>query len=224
LRHMSRLLAAVAAFAVAAGIAPTLSAASDAAAGASAEHSGLSSDDQALVDQAAAYLDSLTSVKGRFTQIDARGQVIGGTLYLKRPGLARFAYDPPSNLLVVSNGRSVTVTNPRLKTTNHYPLSFTPLSILLAKHAGLGHGVVVSRVTHLGDGFAITARAAGHRGAGQVIITFRTDPLRLTAWTLTDAEGQTTEVRLTEMSAASGLDSSLFTPPSYDDRRDSAPE
>jgi outer membrane lipoprotein-sorting protein len=224
LRLLFRLLAAIAAFAVATGIAPTLSAASEGAPGASAEHAGLASDDQALVDQAAAYLDGLTSVKGRFTQIDARGQVIGGELYLKRPGLARFAYDPPSNLLVVSDGRTVTVTNPRLKTTNHYPLGFTPLSVLLAKHAGLGHGVVVTRVTHLGDGFAINAHAAGHHGAGQVIITFRTDPLRLTAWTLTDAQGQTTEVRLTDLTAASGLDSSLFTPPSYYDRRAPAPE
>jgi len=84
--------------------------------------------------------------------------------------------------------------------------------------------VVVSRVTRLGDGFAIAARAAGHRTAGQVVITFRTDPLRLSAWTLTDAEGQTTEVRLTELKAAPGLDTSLFTPPSYYDRRGSAHE
>ncbi len=223
MRLMRRVLAATAAVAVA-GIAPTLSAAPEAAPGASAEHAGMSPDDQALVDRAAAYLDGLTSVKGRFTQIDARGQVSGGVLYLKRPGLARFAYDPPSNLLVVSDGRNVTVSNPRLRTIDHYPLSFTPLSVLLANHAGFGRGVVVTRVTHLGDGFAINAHAAGHHGAGQVIITFRTDPLRLTAWTLTDAEGQTTEVRLTELKAAAGLDSSLFTPPSSYDRRESAPE
>jgi outer membrane lipoprotein-sorting protein len=224
LRLMPRLLAAIAGAAVVAGIAPSLGAAAEAAPGASAAHAGLSPDDQALVDRAAAYLDGLTSVKGRFTQIDARGQVSGGVLYLKRPGLARFAYDPPSSLLVVSDGRNVTVSNPRLRTIDHYPLSFTPLSVLLANHAGFGRGVVVSRVTHLGDGFAITAYAARHRAAGQVVIAFRTDPLRLTAWTLTDAEGQTTEVRLTELEAAAGLDSSLFTPPSYYDRRESAPE
>jgi outer membrane lipoprotein-sorting protein len=224
LRLISRLLAAIAVFAGAAGIAPTLSVATGAAVGTSAEHARLSPDDQALVDQAAAYLDGLTSVQGRFTQIDARGQVSAGVLYLKRPGLARFAYDPPSSLLVVSDGRSVSVTDPRLKTTDRYPLSFTPLSVLLGKHAGLGRGVVVSRVTHLGDGFAITAHAVGRPGAGQVIITFRTDPLRLAAWTIVDAEGQTTEVRLTELKAASGLDSSLFAPPSYYDRRESAPE
>jgi outer membrane lipoprotein-sorting protein len=221
LRLMPRLLTAIAALAVVWATAPAPRAATDA--DTDATHQGPAADDQALIDQAATYLDSLTSVKGRFTQIDARGQVVGGTLYLKRPGLARFVYDPPSNLLVVSDGRTVTVTNPRLKTTNRYPLGFTPLSVLLGKHAGLGHGISVTRVTRLGDGFALTAHASGHRGIGQIIMTFRTDPLRLSAWTLTDAEGQTTEVRLTELQGAP-LDSSLFTPPSYYDRRDSSPQ
>lgn len=179
----------------------------------------LPADDQALVNEAGAYLDGLTSVRGRFEQSDARGQSIGGVLYLKRPGYARFAYDPPSNLLVVSDGRTVTVSDPRLKTTNHYPLSFTPLSLILSRHAGLEHGVAVTRVSRLGDGFAITAHAAAHPHAGQIILTFHTDPIRLAGWTLTDAEGQTTQVRLSSLAAAPGLNPSLFTPPSYYDRR-----
>ena len=185
---------------------------------------GVSADDQTLVNAAGAYLDGLTSVRGRFEQTDARGQASSGVLYLKRPGYARFAYDPPSNLLLVSDGRTVTVTNPRLKTTNSYPLSFTPLSLILSKHAGLDHGVAVTRVTRLGDGFSITAHAAGHRGAGQVVLTFQADPMRLTGWTLTDAEGQTTEVRLTSLAAAPGLNPQLFSPPSYYDRRPAPPE
>jgi len=181
----------------------------------------LSAGDQALVERAGAYLDSLASVRGRFQQTDARGQELGGTLYLKRPGLARFVYDPPSELLVVSDGRSVTVSDPRLKTTNRYPLSFTPLSLILSKHAGIGHGVTITRVTNLGDGFAITAHATAHPRAGQIILSFSVNPMRLTGWTLTDAEGQTTQVRLTSLAAAP-LDASLFRPPSYYDRRQPA--
>src|SRR5580704_5449413 len=76
---------------------------------AAAPASGLSADDQALVAQAAAYLDGFNELKGRFTQTDARGAVTSGTLYLKRPGYARFAYDPPSSLLVVADGRNVSI-------------------------------------------------------------------------------------------------------------------
>jgi outer membrane lipoprotein-sorting protein len=211
LRVVSRLAAILVALTLAAGLAAPLAAAS------------LSPDDQALVNQASAYLDGINAVRGRFEQTDARGQVSGGVLYLKRPGLARFAYDPPSSLLVVSDGRTVTVTNPRLKTTNRYPLGLTPLSVLLSGHVRLDRGVAISRVTRLDAGFAIAAYQAGHRAQGQVIMTFGDNPLRLTAWTMIDAQGQTTEVRVTELKAVPGLDPGLFTPPSYYDRRESAP-
>ncbi len=185
--------------------------------------SGLSADDQALVAEAAGYLDGFNELKGRFVQTDPRGAVSSGTLYLKRPGYARFAYDPPSSLLVVADGRNVSITDPRLKTNDRYPLSFTPLSLVLSKHIRLDKGVLVTRVTHLSEGFAITAQDANHRSQGQVILTFNSHPLRLAAWDMTDSAGQTTRIRLTSLAATSGLDPSLFTPPSYYDRRPAAP-
>jgi outer membrane lipoprotein-sorting protein len=184
--------------------------------------SGLSADDQALVAQASAYLDGFNELKGRFVQTDSRGAITSGTLYLKRPGYARFAYDPPSSLLVVADGRNVSITDPRLKTNDRYPLSFTPLSLVLAKHVRLDRGVLITRVAHLGDGFAITAQDANHRAQGQVILTFRSHPLRLAGWDMTDSSGQTTRIRLSSLSPTSGLDPSLFTPPSYYDRRPAA--
>jgi outer membrane lipoprotein-sorting protein len=185
---------------------------------AKAQASGLSPDDQALVAQASAYLDGFNELKGRFTQTDSRGAVTGGELYLKRPGYARFAYDPPSSLLVVADGHNVSITDPRLKTNDRYPLSVTPLSLVLSKHIRLDKGVLVTRVTHLTDGFAITAQDGGHRAQGQVILTFHANPLRLTAWDMTDAQGQTTRIRLSSLAPTSGLPQSLFTPPSYYDR------
>ena len=58
----------------------------------------LSAADNALVQKAVAHLQSLTSVKGRFTQTDPRGRTGGGDFYLKRPGKVRFAYDAPNDL------------------------------------------------------------------------------------------------------------------------------
>ena len=94
---------------------------------------------------------------------------------------------------------------------------------MLSKHIRLDKGVLVTRVTRLTDGFALTAQDAGHRAQGQVILTFRGHPLRLTAWDMTDAEGQTTRIRLTSLAPTSGLPQSLFTPPSYYDRAPVAP-
>lgn len=173
----------------------------------------LSAEDKALVAQATDYLQNLSEAKGRFVQTDPRGGISEGELYLKRPGRARFAYDPPSSLLVVSDGRTVFVVDPRLKTSNHYPLKYTPLSLFLARQIRLDRGVAITGVTHFVNGFGLTARDAHNETKGQITLTFATAPFRLSDWTMTDARGQTTRVRLTNLEPTSGLGDALFTPP-----------
>jgi outer membrane lipoprotein-sorting protein len=170
----------------------------------------LSPDDKALVDRAATYLQNLGEVKGRFVQTDARGSISRGELYLKRPGRARFAYDPPSSLLVVSDGATVFVLDPRLHSFNHYPLKYTPLSLFLARQIRLDRGVQVTHVTHFSNGFGLTANDAHHEAQGQITLTFATDPFRLTDWTMTDARGQTTRVQLVGLESTVGTDPALF--------------
>lgn len=170
----------------------------------------LSAEDRALVDRAAAYLESLAEARGRFVQTDARGATTQGALYLKRPGKARFEYDPPAGLLVVSDGGNVSVQNTRLKTFESYPLAATPLSLFLARRIRLDRGVVVSRVARFSDGFAITARDGKRQAEGQITLTFTDSPLSLAGWTVTDAQGQATRVRLSGLQKTSGLAPSLF--------------
>lgn len=170
----------------------------------------LSAADQALVDRAVAYLEGLAEARGRFVQTDGRGRSTTGELFLKRPGKARFAYDAPSGLLVVSDGGVVSVQDKRLKTFDKYPLSATPLSLFLARTIRLDKGVTVSRVARLSDGFAITARDGRKQTGGQITLTFRDSPLALSGWTVTDAQGRPTQVQLQGFQRASGLDKSLF--------------
>ena len=170
----------------------------------------LSPADQALVARATAYLEGLAQAKARFVQTDARGQTTTGTVYLKRPGKARFAYDPPSGLLVVSNGSTVAVADSRLKSFDSYPLGMTPLSLFLARTIRLDKGVQVTGVTRMADGFTLTARDGRKQTAGQIALTFADAPLRLAGWAVTDAQGHTTQVRLEGLAPAANLDPGLF--------------
>jgi len=170
----------------------------------------LSPADQALVDKALAYLQGLAEAHGRFTQTDARGATSQGDLYLKRPGKARFAYDPPSGLLVVSDGGAVAITDSRLKTFDSYPLAATPLSLFLARTIRLDRGVQVTRVAKMSDGFAITARDGGKETTGQITLTFKDNPMTLAGWTLLDAQGRSTQVTISDLERASGLPPGLF--------------
>ena len=175
----------------------------------------LSDQDKALVAKAAAYLEGLGELKGRFEQTDARGGFSHGDLYLSRPGRARFAYDPPDGRLMISDGRTVWVSDPRLKTLNHYPLRSTPLALFLSQHVRLDRGVAVTNVDRYSDGFALTAVDSNHRAQGQIVLVFADSPIRLREWSLTDSQGRTTRIRLTGLKSTSGLDPDLFSPPNH---------
>lgn len=176
-----------------------------------AQTTGLDPDDQALVDKAVSYLEGLNEVKGRFTQTDPKGRVATGDFYLKRPGKIRLAYDPPNDLLVVSDGSVVSVQDNRLKSPpDQYPLSLSPLSLFLARHIRLDRGVRVTKVEKTPDGFTITARDGGHKTPGQVSLTFSDNPMTLKEWTVVDAQSGATRVALSGLTPAS-LDNDLFT-------------
>jgi len=169
----------------------------------------LSPDEKALVDKATAYIQTLGSAKGRFIQTDARGSQTQGTFYLQRPGKARFAYDGPAGLLVVSNGTNVNIFDSRLKTFESYPLARTPLVLLLAREVRLDRGVTITGVRKLADGFTITATDARRQTLGRIALDFSNEP-SLLGWTVTDVKGGETRVRLVDFEKTAGLDPKLF--------------
>ncbi len=160
----------------------------------------LASDDSALVSKAVGYLEGLTSAKGRFEQTDSRGETTTGTFFLQRPGRARFDYDPPSGLVIASNGFKVTVVNRRLKTIESYPLGLTPLGLFLARNIRLDQGVFVSAVDRTASGFIVMAQDAHKRSQGSIALSFSNQPMRLQGWVVTNAQGQSVRVRLADLS------------------------
>ena len=176
----------------------------------SAPRAPRSAADKALVDQAAAYLQGLTSAKGDFIQTDARGRTTRGVFYMQRPGKARFEYAAPSGLLIVADGSNVNVQDRRLRTFDRYPLGSTPLTLFLSRRIRLSEGVEVTRVVRSSDGFQLFARDGKRQAEGSIILAFAGNPLRLIEWTITDAQGGRTRVQLASLQAVSGLSPSLF--------------
>ncbi len=90
------------------------------------------------------HFSSIKTMAGDFVQIGPTGKQTGGKFYIDRPGKIRFNYDSSSPLKVVSNGSSVAIGNTRLGTWQLYPLSSTPLKLLLSRHIDLGGSMVKS--------------------------------------------------------------------------------
>jgi outer membrane lipoprotein-sorting protein len=166
--------------------------------------------DLELVNRATAYLQGLKEAQGRFEQTSPRGVVTTGELFLSRPGKARFQYDPPSGLLVVSDGKTVSVYDSRLKTFDRAPLSATPLALLLARRVRLDEDVEVARVGRIDNGFFLTVRKTnGRDNQGYITLMFGEAPTVLRGWTLVDGQGQTTRVKITDLKPES-VDGNLF--------------
>jgi outer membrane lipoprotein-sorting protein len=177
-----------------------------------ATDSSVTPEQKALVDRAAAYIQNLKTVRGRFTQVDGNGAMTTGVLYLDRPGKARFEYDPPAGLLVVSDGYNVEVHDRRLKTYNIYPLGRTPLVLLLAKHVRLDRGVVITDVEQTPSGFVIDAKDGSKKAEGRISMSFSTEggAVALRGWTITDLAGKETRVQLGGLTPVDHLDPNLF--------------
>jgi len=155
--------------------------------------------DKARIAKATAYLQNLSGAEGRFEQIDDRGRRVQGKWFLQRPGKIRFEYDPPSSLLVVSNGRQVNTWDPRLQAFNSYPLSETPLSLFLDKTIRFDQGVIITEIASNAAGFTLKARSRNKSVDGSVKLQFDQTgdgPVSLKQWTITDAQGKATSVHL----------------------------
>lgn len=172
----------------------------------------LSPQDQATVQRALAYLQGVTTAQGHFVQTNPRGGSASGIFYLQRPGKARLDYDPPSGVTVASDGHVLTQVNRRLKTIQSAPLGFTPFALFLSSNIRLEKGVTISAVTHTAQGFSLTARRGRKTTQGQITFNFAAEPISLKGWSLTEPQGRTTVVRLTDFARSAPHPTAFFEP------------
>ncbi|WOC16278.1 outer membrane lipoprotein carrier protein LolA [Pseudochrobactrum sp. MP213Fo] len=147
--------------------------------------------------QAQAIANQFTAVKtmtGEFVQFGPKGDQTGGKFYIERPGKIRFNYDK-SPITVISDGESVVVNNKKLDTWDLYPLSKTPLKLLLSDHVDLGGG----RLRGLkNEPDALTMVLGDKSVFADATISLMFDPANaeLKQWTITDAQRQDTTVMI----------------------------
>jgi len=166
--------------------------------------------DAADLDRISTALNAVQTMKADFTQIDPSGAVEQGQLYIEKPGKMRFQYQPPSPLTVVSDGLDVAVFNSKLNTADRYPLSTTPLNILLSNHTNLQRNKNVVGLEHQPGLLVVKARSNDRRMTGNITITFSDPGLELRQWTVTDAQGLATTVSIRNVQTGVTLQPELF--------------
>ena len=157
------------------------------------------------------YINSLKVVQADFTQINADGTIATGKIYIRRPGRARFEYNPPSKALVIAGGQQLAIFDEKSNTgPTQYPLKRTPLNLILARSVDLSRADMV--VGHSFDGTATTVIAQDPENPeyGTITLTFTDSPTELRQWVITDDVGDQTTVILGALENVTNLNSNLF--------------
>ncbi|WP_300057080.1 outer membrane lipoprotein carrier protein LolA [uncultured Roseobacter sp.] len=174
---------------------------------------GTAAAEKLSLNEISAYLNSLKTAQGEFTQINDDGSISTGTLYISRPGKMRFEYDPPEQALVLASANAVVIIDKKSnQPPETYPLSRTPLSLILARQVNLGQARMV--VGHDFDGTAtiVTAQDPKNAEYGTIQMSFTDNPVQLRQWVINDANGGQTTVVLGAFETGVSLRNTLFDP------------
>ena len=163
-----------------------------------------------ILGEISLYMKNMKTAEGRFVQIDPEGGISQGEFALKRPGKVYFNYADPSPLKVVSDGFWVAVEDRKIKSLDRYPLSETPLKILLAENPDLKSDEYQITLEDNKDHYQIHASDPNAPEQGRISLVFSAEPLALRQWVVTDAQGFQTVVSLQDMKLNSPVKSKLF--------------
>ena len=170
----------------------------------------LSDADQATLRAAETYLNGLHTLKAKFLQIGPDGATTTGTAWLDRPGRMRFEYDPPSPLLLVAGNGTVVFRDNKADQTSNIPMEQTPLGLLLRDRIALSGDVTVTDFQRPPGQLQITVVKTASPDDGSLTLLLNADPLALEGWTVIDAQGRETRIRLSQATLGGDFDPSLF--------------
>jgi outer membrane lipoprotein-sorting protein len=169
-------------------------------------------------------LRGISTLQANFTQTDRNGQRLGGVLTLKRPGRIRFQYQKGVPLLIVSDGKALTLIDYEVRQVQRWPISNSPLGALLdPKRDVMRYG----KLQPTGDPgvVSVEVRDTKHPEYGVITMVFQRKAsapggLELSSWVALDSQNQRTTVRLSGHRYGLAVADSAFR---YNDPRGTGP-
>ncbi len=157
-----------------------------------------------------AKLGAVRTMTGEFVQFGPTGDRAEGKFFLARPGKVLFQYDPPTQISVISDGKSVLVHDKRLETYDIWPLSKTPLKFLLDSTLDLASSERVESVTIEPDLIRVVVVDDSRFGGGKLTLFFDAATNELRQWTVADQQGLETTVAIYNVEIGNKLSKKIF--------------
>lgn len=146
------------------------------------------------------YIRAVTTMTADFSQTDRNGQTLTGQLTLKQPGKIRFQYQKGVPLLIVGDGKALTVIDYDVRQVQRWPIGNSPLGALIDPSKDLSKfGKVIA--TDDPSILSVQARDPRRPEFGTITMIFKRDAsgpagLTLYGWVSLDSQNNRTAVRL----------------------------
>ena len=146
------------------------------------------------------HLSGVETMTAAFTQTDRNGQVLTGTLTLKKPGRIRFQKGVP--LLIVSDGKALTFIDYSVRQVQRWPIGNSPLGILVDPARNVTRFAKVVPSPNPGV-VSVEAYDPKHPEYGRITLVFARRAgapagLMLQGWVALDSQGNRTTIRLAD--------------------------
>ena len=170
----------------------------------------LNADQKRSLQKINAFMNSYQSLKSDFTQISSKGQTAQGTLLISKPGKLRFEYAPPNPMLIVSDGKWLTIKNRVKEKGDQFPLSATPLRLVVSPQVDLA---AETDVIGFESKDGITSISLADRKSslgGFIVLVFDEQRGQLQQWIIVDGKDRRTTVQLANIETGGKFDPKLF--------------
>lgn len=169
----------------------------------------------AKMDRVVAHMQSVGTMTSTFTQTDRRGSTLSGKLLLKRPGHIRFEYQKGVPLLIVGDGKALTMVDYEVRQVQRWPIRNSPLAALLDPGQDLRrYGKLVATSTD--DVISVEVRDPKRPEFGVITMVFVRQAgapggLTLNGWVALDSKNNRTSIRLDNVKYNGNVPNSAFT-------------
>jgi outer membrane lipoprotein-sorting protein len=170
----------------------------------------LNADQKRSLQKINAFMNSFQSMKSDFTQISSKGQTAQGTLLISKPGKLRFEYAPPNPMLIVSDGKWLTIKNRVKEKGDQFPLSATPLRLVVSPQVDLAAETDVIGYESKDGITSISLADRKSNLGGFIVLVFDEQRGQLQQWIIVDGKDRRTTVQLANIETGGKFDPKLF--------------
>ena len=180
-------------------------------AGGGSQSVSLDANQTKTVEKVNEYFNAMKTLKGRFVQTAADGEVLKGKFKMKRPGMFRFDYSRPSRQVVVSDGTYLAIQDHDLENEDRVALDHTPFRVLLRSDVNLLRDALITEVQENDGSLMLGIRDKSPDTPGKIrLLLEKEGGLQLKEWITTDAQGLDTKVQVARVVKDAEIDASEF--------------